>query len=78
MQESFSWEEKEESENFNFNFSKPRGTSSSEIAINMYYVCQHDGHSKAYRGKEKPDHGTNKRYHLGRIKRDTFRPARMS
>ena len=51
MQEFFSWNEKEESENF-LCFSKQRGTSSSEIASNMYYVCQHDGHSKAHRRKE--------------------------
>ena len=76
MQEFFSWKEKEESENFLY-FSKQRGTSSSEIASNMYYVCQHDGHSKAHRRKEEPERKTNKRYHHGRIKRGTFCPARM-
>ena len=44
----------------------------------MYYVCQHDGHSKAHRRKEEPDRKTNKRYHHGRIKRETFCPARMN
>ena len=77
MQEFFSWKEKEESENFLY-FSKQRGTSSSEIASNMYYVCQHDGHSKAHRRKEEPDRKTNKRYHHGRIKRDAFCPARTN
>ena len=77
MQEFFSWTEKEESENFLY-FSKQRGTSSSEVASNMYYVCQHGGHSKAHRRKEEPDCKTNKRYHHGRIKRDTFSPARMN
>ena len=77
MQEFFSWKEKEESENFPY-FSKQRGTSSSEVASNMYHVCQHYGHSKAHRRKEEPDRKTNKRYHHGRIKRDTFCPARMN
>ena len=36
------------------------GTSSSEVGSNMYYVCQHDGHSKAHRRKEEPDRKTNK------------------
>ena len=44
----------------------------------MYYVCQHDGHSKAHRRKEEPDRKMNKRYHHGRIKRETFCPARMN
>ena len=44
----------------------------------MYYVCQHDSHSKAQRRKEEPDRQTNKRYHHERIKRDTFCPARMN
>ena len=77
MQEFFSWKEKEESENFLY-FSKQRGTSSSEIASNMYYVCQHDGHSKAHRRNKEPERKTNKRYHHGRIKRGTFCPARMN
>ena len=59
MQELFPWKEKEESENFLY-FSKQRGTSSSEVGSNMYYVCQHDGHSKAHRRKEEPDRKTNK------------------
>ena len=44
----------------------------------MYYVCQHDGHSKAHRRKEEPNRKTNKRYHHGKIKRGTFCPARMN
>ena len=44
----------------------------------MYYVCQHDGHSKAQRRKEEPDRKTNKRYHHGRTKRDAFCPLRMN
>ena len=54
------------------------GTSSSEVGSNMYYVCQHDGHSKAHRRKEEPDRKTNKRYHHRRIKRETFCPAKMN
>ena len=73
---SFSWKEKDESEMFLY-FSKQRSTSSREIASNMYYVCQHDGHSKAHRRKEE-DRKRNERYHHGRIKRDTFCPARMN
>ena len=77
MQEFFSWKEKEESENFLY-FSKQRGTSSSGIASNMYYVCQHHGYSKAHHRKEEPDRKTSKRYHHRRIKRDTFCPAKMN
>ena len=77
MQEFFSWKGKEENGNFLY-FSKQRGTSSSEIASNMYYVFQHDGDSKPHRRKEEPEHKTNKRYHNGRIKRGTFCPARTS
>ena len=44
----------------------------------MYYVCQHDGHSKAHRRKEEPKRKTNKIYYHGRIKKETFCPARMN
>ena len=77
IQEFFSWKEKEESENFLY-FSKQLGTSSSEIASNMYYVCQHDGHSKAHRRKEEPERKTYKRHHHGRIKRGTVCTARIN
>ena len=77
IQEFFSWKEKEKSENF-LCFSKQRVTSGSEIASKLYYVCQHDGHSKAHLRKEQPDRRTNERYHYERFKRDTFCPARMN
>ena len=70
-------ERKRRNENFLY-FSKQRGTSSSEIASNIYYVCQHDGHSKAHRKKEEPKRKTNKIYHHGRIMRGTFCLARMN
>ena len=73
----FSWNQKEESENFLY-FSKQRSTNSGEIASNMYYVCQHGSHTKAHHRKEEADGKTNKRYHHGRTKRDTFCPARMN
>ena len=62
MQGFFSWKEKEESENYLY-FSKQRGTSRSEIASNVYYVCQHGSHTKVHHRKEEPDHQTNKRRH---------------
>ena len=62
MQGFFSWKEKVESENY-LCFSKQRVTSRSEIASNVYCVCQHGSHTKAHHRKEEPDRKTNKRHH---------------